>query len=536
MNIQDLQHNVISRVDNSVVFCRVDQEGALLEAQSDADTHPERHFPGNHKEIVRRCIESGMAVRNVHSGSDYHSFLWDYYPIKHESCVHMYSTRLHNGMYEMKEYESIPDAHFLFQSLYRAPDAVIVYDGSRKILFANLRLTTLTGYHVLELIGKPIETIIPGKYLKRYPLIHEFPNGEDSQIHDCVVLRKNGRKVEVESNEQVLSDNLFMIVLRDNRRRNRLQNDFQEAMRSEIYEKLFIKLRLFNHGEGMVMNLNRLTLFLDNTASLEDTEIFDRFIVVTEEFRKTIYPELISIGRYLEVLRADDDVTQANGIVLRGGYSIMEFADKLKSIFDTASRTFGYENSVDRLRVIIKHKNDIQMMVNTIKKAIKNTTHDIERSFICSPGVIIGITMKKFRSEANAISFSFTDYLDGQLAIMSGSELSKVMEILIENAIGVLDDYSQERDDFDPRIDITLSIVNDKIRIEIKDNGPGIKREHHILLFKDDFTTKGPGHGFGLGYSARCIRKYGGQLTYETRADYGACFVIELLRTYTHDG
>jgi signal transduction histidine kinase len=118
---------------------------------------------------------------------------------------------------------------------------------------------------------------------------------------------------------------------------------------------------------------------------------------------------------------------------------------------------------------------------------------------------------------------------------MNSSELAEVVDILIDNAIESLREYSDGRDDFDPWIDISLSIVNDKLRIEVKDNGPGIKKEHQSLLFKDGFTTKGPGHGFGLSYSVRYIQRYGGNLSYESHPGFGACFVIELLRAYHNE-
>jgi PAS domain S-box-containing protein len=527
MAIQDLQQNVFTGIDNTIVFCRVDQEGTVIEAQSAAETPPEKYFPRNHTEIVRRCLESAVSVRNVHSGSDYHTLLWDYFPVTHESCVHMYGTTLHTGMYDMKVFESIPDDHLLFQSLYRAPDAVIVYDNSHKILFANLKLTTLTGYHALELVGKPIETIIPVKYLKRHPLIHEFPEGEASQIRDRILLRKNGSNVEVESNEQVLPNNLYMMVLRDNRWRNRLQDDFQKAIRSEIYEKLFIKLRLFNHGEGMVMNLNRLALFLDNVESLEKRDISDRFIVATEEYRKIVYPELKSIGRYLQVLQTDKESSISGTLDVPEGDSLILFANKLKKALD---------NTPHRLSVIRKHRKEIQKIIKTIRKIVTETTFHIESHFICSLDDLIDMTVKKYRVQYSKIQIRLTDHLNGQVAIMNSSELGEVMQILMENAIESLNHYARDRADFQPCIHITLSVFRNRIRIEIRDNGPGIKKEHQTLLFKDGFSTKGPGHGFGLSYSARCVQKYGGRIYYESDTGYGACFVIELIRANTHDG
>jgi PAS domain S-box-containing protein len=451
---------------------------------------------------------------------------------KQQGSVRSLSKHPIESIYEV---QPSPDDRKFLHYFYHAPDGIIIYDDARIIHYVNQKITKILGFGYSEILGKPIESFFPQDHLAQTPLLHRLNGDSFSQIRDRVLVKKKGTLVELESSEQHLPDNYYIMILRDNRVRRRSQDEFHKAIKSDIYEKLFIKLRLFMHGEGMLMNLNRLTLFLDNTASLSDPQILNRFIDVTEEYRKIVYPELHSIGRYLHALRIDDDGSQSNGIVLPEGYSIIEYADKLKTIFDNASRMFGNQNYSDCITGIVRHKNDIQTMIDTVKKIIKSTSRDIERFFICTPDDIIGATVKKYRYEENRVIFNLTGNLDGQSAIMNSSELAEVTEILIDNAIESLRDYADGREDFDPWIDITLSIVNDKIRIEIKDNGPGIKKEHQTLLFKDGFTTKGPGHGFGLSYSARYTQRYGGNLSYKSHPGFGACFVIELLRAYHNE-
>jgi PAS domain S-box-containing protein len=428
------------------------------------------------------------------------------------------------------------DDRGLLRYLYNAPDAIIIYNDSNVINYLNLKVTTLLGYHYSELLGQRVDGLFLPEHLEHVPLLQRPLSEAFSQLRDRMLVKKNGTVVELESSEQLLPDNHFIMILRDNRWRKRSQDEFRKAIKSEIYEKLFIKLRLFMHGEGMLMNLNRLTLFLENTASLEEPQILDRFIVATDEFKKMIYPELQSIGRYLEALRIDDSPPQQGEITLPKGHFIIEYTEKLRSIFDTASRTFGHNESADRLRIIIRHTADIRMMIKAIKKVIVNTSRDIESFFICSPAEIIKMIVKKYQLNIETVTISLTNLLENQSIIMNSSEFGGVVEILIDNSVEALVDYAQDRDNFEPRIDITLSMTNDKVRVAIKDNGPGVKQEHHSLLFKDGFTTKGPGHGFGLSYSARVVQKYGGEITYETCPGYGACFVIELLRAYTHNG
>jgi PAS domain S-box-containing protein len=69
----------------------------------------------------------------------------------------------------------------------------------------------------------------------------------------------------------------------------------------------------------------------------------------------------------------------------------------------------------------------------------------------------------------------------------------------------------------------------DKLRIEVEDNGIGITNENMPKIFTYGFTTKKGGHGFGLHGSALTAREMGGSLT--VRSDgpgQGATFTLEL--------
>jgi signal transduction histidine kinase len=70
---------------------------------------------------------------------------------------------------------------------------------------------------------------------------------------------------------------------------------------------------------------------------------------------------------------------------------------------------------------------------------------------------------------------------------------------------------------------------DDKVRIEIADNGEGISEEHFSKLFKHGFTTKEDGHGFGLHGGALIAKELGGALTaHSDGVGRGAMFTLEL--------
>jgi PAS domain S-box-containing protein len=70
-----------------------------------------------------------------------------------------------------------------------------------------------------------------------------------------------------------------------------------------------------------------------------------------------------------------------------------------------------------------------------------------------------------------------------------------------------------------------------RVRITIRDDGPGVPEANRGRLFVPFFTTKEPGEGTGLGLSVSfgIVTAHGGQLYYEPGpGGIGSCFIIEM--------
>src|SRR5262249_40372374 len=80
------------------------------------------------------------------------------------------------------------------------------------------------------------------------------------------------------------------------------------------------------------------------------------------------------------------------------------------------------------------------------------------------------------------------------------------------------------------RILIRLFDVGRKVRLEVHDNGPGVRPEDEPKLFQPFFTTKpvGKGTGLGLSVSYGIIDSYGGSIGYRPNEWGGATFFFEL--------
>ena len=107
-------------------------------------------------------------------------------------------------------------------------------------------------------------------------------------------------------------------------------------------------------------------------------------------------------------------------------------------------------------------------------------------------------------------------------------EKHKVLQILvnlIRNAKYACDESSREQ----KRLTVRVSNGEDRVRVDVIDNGVGIPAENLTKIFKHGFTTRKGGHGFGLHSGALAAREMGGELlAHSDGPDKGAAFTLEL--------
>jgi signal transduction histidine kinase len=101
-------------------------------------------------------------------------------------------------------------------------------------------------------------------------------------------------------------------------------------------------------------------------------------------------------------------------------------------------------------------------------------------------------------------------------------QLNQVFLNLLMNACDVLEDGGT--------ITIRAKPIDEGVRIEFEDSGPGIPADVQTRIFDPFFTTKevGKGTGLGLSLSHGIIERHGGQITIRSRPGRGAIFRIDL--------
>src|SRR6187401_864887 len=120
-----------------------------------------------------------------------------------------------------------------------APDAMIIIDSSGQILFANRQVSALFGYAAEELVGGPIETLLPERFRARHvghrsdytSSVRVRPMGMGLELFG---MRKDGTEFPVEiSLSPVTQGNEVMVAaaIRDVTERMLAEQALKEARR-----------------------------------------------------------------------------------------------------------------------------------------------------------------------------------------------------------------------------------------------------------------------------------------------------------------
>jgi len=84
------------------------------------------------------------------------------------------------------------------------------------------------------------------------------------------------------------------------------------------------------------------------------------------------------------------------------------------------------------------------------------------------------------------------------------------------------------------RVEVTLRVLDGELRIDVRDNGPGVRRQDQSLIFDkfwqggDALVAKPPGTGLGLNISRQIVEYFGGAIWVESEPGAGACFAFTL--------
>ncbi|UCB54584.1 MAG: PAS domain S-box protein, partial [Thiotrichales bacterium] len=368
-------------------------------------------------------------------------------------------------------------------ALQAAPSGIMVANVRGEIRYVNQALTDMFGYQSEELLGQPIEILVPDQFVAAHRRhVKNFSNSPEPRTmgagRDLEGVTKDGRRFPVEIGLRPAQTSFGGLVV---------------ATIIDITKRKAIEERLHRHEEQLEK------LVAERTQALLDAQREKE--------------------RVMEHLIQAEKMTAVGTLVSGIGH---EINNPLYVLFATAE-ALANETNIDECRA---YGDEILKQARSIRETVKNLSlytrpgalHDLQRLDIAT-SIADAVHLAQRTLHGNEIEFRIDSIPDLEILAKS-EEIQQVLFNIVRNAIQAIDGKGR----------IEISTVEDDawVSVNIQDNGPGISDEHLTRIFDPFFTTKGPDQGEGLGlYIVRqIVTRYQGTIDAENAASGGTRFII----------
>lgn len=391
-----------------------------------------------------------------------------------------------------------------------ATEGIILTNGRGNIVMTNPAVERMFGYKSEELIGKPIEILIPNKYSSHHQLregfYHKPSNRAMGHGRDLFGKRKNGSElpVEVSLSHYKRDEELFVIAfIVDITERKEIETRML-AQRAEL-EQITDKIRQMN-------------------AELE-IKVEERTLILREALQKLEQSQL-------ELSEALDKERQLNEI--KGRFVSMashEFRTPLTTVLSSASLLSKYVTAEDQEKRD-KHIQRIKNSVNNLNDILEDflslgklnegkVDKKMEVVNVCE---ILDETIEEMKELLKTGQYFKVNCNENCVALTDKKLLRNILINLISNAIKFSAD--------DKPICIGAVKASESIIVTVEDNGIGICAEDQEHLFASFFraanATNIQGTGLGLHIVKRYIDLLGGDVKLKSELGKGTIITFSI--------
>lgn len=269
--------------------------------------------------------------------------------------------------------EILPQADALFQSLFDfAPDAIIVVNNKGFILQANAQAGKIFGYLKKELIGKPVDILIPERFRKSHDehLKDYVQNprkrfmGEELGLYG---LRKDGTEfpVDIALSHIAAKDGIIILsIVRDITEHKRME----EALRvsEEKYRSIFE-----NAAEGIFQTSMDGRILVANPAcvTLLGYSSPEELIAGVKDVRK-LYAEPGRRLHLVRIIKEEGKVSDFEAIINRKDGSKIWVSINAHALRDPLDKVVGLEGIVIDITHRKRAQKNFQMLIDGTPDAI----------------------------------------------------------------------------------------------------------------------------------------------------------------------
>jgi PAS domain S-box-containing protein len=347
-----------------------------------------------------------------------------------------------------------------------APNAMIMISAEGRIELANAQVEAVFGYTRDELVGHPVEMLVPERFRSQHPGHRKFyfANPEARAMgagRELFGRRKDGSEVPVEIGLNPIQSSEELFVL---------------ASIIDITPRRQVELEAARQRNELA-HLSRVTLLGELSGSL------------VHELNQP----LTAILSYAQA---------AQRFLARGR------TDKLQQILcDVVAEDKRATEVIRRLRALLK-RGEVQFEPIDMN-ALVDTVLRLLRSDLANQNVAVGVELARYLPAVNRDDVQLQQLLLN--LIINGCDAMAGVDA-IERRLLVRTDF----------------VDSEEVRVSVADQGCGVPPEKMEHIFEPFFTTKAQGMGMGLAICRTIISAHGGKLWATNNAKRGATFQFTL--------
>jgi two-component system cell cycle sensor histidine kinase/response regulator CckA len=218
-------------------------------------------------------------------------------------------------------------------------------------------------------------------------------------------------------------------------------------------------------------------------------------------------------------------------VLLNLGYVSDELPKLLKGVREEAkhgSRASDARSLADEVLLAIDHARNGADRIREIVRGLKTFSRpENETRVALDVSQVLESTLAMVANEIRHRAKLVKDLTPGCEVMANEARLGQVLLNLLVNAVQALPDERARTNEI--RV-VVAPAENDRIVIEVHDNGVGIPSQVRGRIFEPFFTTKpvGIGTGLGLAICHGIVTSLGGTLTFESEVGKGTIFRVDL--------
>jgi PAS domain S-box-containing protein len=350
-----------------------------------------------------------------------------------------------------------------------APCALVMVNESGEIVFVNAEGETLFGYRRDELVGRPIETLLPERYRARHPQMRKSFFEDVASRHmgagrDLCCVRKDGSECPVEvglTYIETAEGKLALSTVVDITERRRLENELEDRKRE--------------------ITKNRELAVVGRMANM-----------VAHDLRNP----LSSIKMGLQIL---------------GKQPAQHWGEDEQELNQIALEQVRYMEGIL-----------MNMLDYSRESPIKPEWLDIDK--LLDAATLIA--QKPIEERKARVT---VQYQSGLPTIHGDADkLRQVFSNLLVNAVQATENVEERGPEILITTHMELGPDRPRIRVEIHDNGCGVEPGQEEKLFEPFYTTRAKGTGLGLAIVRQIIEQHEGTVRLKSNGKQGTCAVVIL--------